>query len=503
MADILDPAAVVGAAMDKHDEPPRPLYRDPPPAAPFPADALGSRLTPAARAVHEATQAPMAMCGQSLLAAGSLVAQGLADLRLPHGAVVPLSLFAVTVAASGERKSAVDRLALKPVREKEALLRDECAGDLQSYANSFASWEAVRKDLLNRHKKDRAKLQDALDELGPAPKPPMAPVLTLSEPNYTGLVRAFDEGRPALGLFSAEGGAFVGGWGMSDEQRLRTAAGLSDLWDGAPIQRARGGEGVRVLPGRRLALHLMVQPGVAQRFVTHAELVDQGLASRLLVTAPDSAAGTRLWREPGADAETDVRRYTGFMLDLLRRPLPVSRNDDRALDPPALALSRAARDLWVETHDAIERQMAPGGDLEPIRGFAAKGAEHAARIAGVLAVLDDPDTREVSGEHMAHGAALVEHYLAEALRLQAVGAVNGELRLAQRLLDWLRQRWREPAVALTEIYQRGPSAIRDRAKAKRAVDVLVEHGWLVEAGEGEVAGEKRRQTWRLRTGARP
>ena len=503
MGDALDPAAVVGNAMDRHDEPPRPLYREAPPATTFPVDSLGPRLAPAARAIHDVTQAPMAMCGQSVLAAAALVAQGLADVRLPYGAVRPLSLFAVTVAASGERKTAVDGFALKPIREKEALLRDEHAAELQAHANGFAAWEAVRKDVLNGHKKDRAKLQDALDEIGPAPKPRMAPVLTLSEPNYTGLVRAFDEGRPALGLFSAEGGGFVGGWGMSDEQRLRTAAGLSDLWDGAHIQRARGGEGVRVLPGRRLALHLMVQPGGAQRFVAHPELQDQGLTSRLLVTAPDTAAGTRLWRDPSTDADAAIRRYTGRMLDLLRRPLPVSRNDERALDPPALALSSKARDLWVETHDAIERQLAAGGELEPVRAFAAKAAEHAARIAGVLAVVDDPEGREVGREHMAHGAKLVEHYLAEALRLQAVGAVNEELRLAQRVLDWLRHKWREPAVSLTEIYQRGPNAIRDRAKAKRAVDLLVDHGCLVEAGEGEVAGVKRRQTWRLRIGVRP
>ena len=36
-----------------------------------------------------------------------------------------------------------------------------------------------------------------------------------------------------------EGGQFIGGHGMTPEAMLRTAAGLSCLWDGEPIKRVR------------------------------------------------------------------------------------------------------------------------------------------------------------------------------------------------------------------------------------------------------------------------
>jgi hypothetical protein len=51
--------------------------------------------------------------------------------------------------------------------------------------------------------------------------------------------------------------------GMSDDAKLRTAAGLSFLWDGEPLNRMRAGDGAMVMPGRRLAIHLMAQPDVA------------------------------------------------------------------------------------------------------------------------------------------------------------------------------------------------------------------------------------------------
>jgi hypothetical protein len=70
----------------------------------------------------------------------------------------------------------------------------------------------------------------------------------------------------ALGVFTAEGGMFTAGHGMNDDNRLKTAAMLSELWDGKPIKRVRALDGVTILPGRRLALHVMIQPDAAAGF---------------------------------------------------------------------------------------------------------------------------------------------------------------------------------------------------------------------------------------------
>src|SRR5262245_30285418 len=52
-------------------EAPRPLMRELPPADPFPIDSLGDVLAPAARAIQDRVRAPLAICGQSALAAAS------------------------------------------------------------------------------------------------------------------------------------------------------------------------------------------------------------------------------------------------------------------------------------------------------------------------------------------------------------------------------------------------------------------------------------------------
>ena len=281
-------------------EPPSPLTREMPPADPFPMDALGDVLGPAAWAIYDRVGAPLAMCGQSVLAAATLAAQGHADVVLPNGQARPLSNYFVTVGVSGERKTAVDTQALSPVRAHEAKLREAYDFELPNYLNARAAWEAANSAATKAGKMDRAKVKVALDLIGPAPDAPFLPTLTCTEPTFEGLTKLFAKGRPSLGLFNDEGGQFIGGHGMNEDAKLRTATGLSKLWDGRPIERVRGGDGVILLPGRRLAMHLMLQPSIAALLFDDGMLTEQGLLSRVLPSHPESIIGDRSWREPTA-----------------------------------------------------------------------------------------------------------------------------------------------------------------------------------------------------------
>jgi hypothetical protein len=447
----LDPDAVqaaitkgVNRALDRrldqpsyspHKEPPRPLMRQMPPADPFPVDALGE-LAPAAQGIHERTQAPIAMCGQSVLAAATLAVQGLADVELPTRQVRPTSCFFVTIAASGERKTAVDAEALRSIRRQEADLREEHAELSLDYANDLVAWDKAREASMKKLGRDRAAIKAALDEIGARPTPPWLPVLVVEEPTYEGLCKLLAASRPSLGIFSNEGGQFVGGHGMADDAKLRTAAGLSALSDGAAIKRVRA-DGTTILPDRRLSAHLMMQPEVAGGWLSDPLLADQGLLSRVLVSAPDSAAGTRFWKEWSGNG--DLASYDRKVFDLIRQPLPLDQAGG-GVRPRALSLSVAARRAWIEFHDWTEARVRPGGEFEAIRGLANKLPEHAARLAAVLTMAADSDAGGIEVAAMDHGIALARHYASEAMRLFQGSAADPELRLAQETLAWLRRR---------------------------------------------------------------
>ena len=281
-------------------EPSQPLPLFPPlaEAEPYPVDALGATLARAATAIASKAQVPIAMAAQSVLAAASLAACAHADVMLPYGQARPLSLFFATVAASGDRKSTSDREALWAVRKREEFLRERHIEEMQDWKHAVAAWAAEKRKIEGDKKIGFQERKSRLVLLGDEPLKPLSAFLTTGDMTIEGLVKNWPDAHAALGLFTAEGGMFTAGHGMNDDNRLKTAAMLSELWDGLPVRRIRALDGVTILPGRRLAMHVMIQPDAAESFLSNPTLRDQGLLSRVLIARPESLAGSRLYQEP-------------------------------------------------------------------------------------------------------------------------------------------------------------------------------------------------------------
>jgi hypothetical protein len=478
-------------------EAPRALFRVLAPASAYPVEALGPILAPAANAIVDRVQCPDALAAQSVLAAASLAAQAHADVEIPAtGHAKPCSLFIISVAASGERKSAADAEALWPVRKYEKALREAYATDVPEYLKLKAAFDAARKKALEG-KDDRFATKSKLDAVGEEPPKPLEPMLTCGEPTFEGLCKILAAGPPAMGIFSDEGGSFIGGHGMSPDAKLRTAAGLSGVWDGSPIKRVRSLDGSSIIAGKRVALHLMAQPEAAARMLTDPVLSDQGFPNRLLVSAPASTAGTRFQREPDPASGAALNRYHARILSILERAPTLALDSRNELDPRVLRFAPDAAKAWREYADYVERLLGPGQLFESIRGFANKLPEHAARIATVLTLVDDIEARHINVETFERAVHLAEYYTGEALRLFEAGYASPELRQAETLRKWLLTKWKEPLVSARAIVTFGPNAIRDSATAKGAIKVLVEHYWLVPIGAATVDGKNVREAWKI------
>jgi hypothetical protein len=292
-------------------EPPRPLMREMPSAEPFPVENLGLLLGNAARAINDRVQAPLAICANSVLATATLATQAHIDVVLPIGKdrTKPISGLFVTIAETGERKTECDFQAMWPARERERHLREKHEAEVESYKNDKLAWDKAREAAVKSIKGNRAAIKLALDKIGPPPIAPLEPMLTSTEPTFEGLCKQFSTHRPSLGIFNNEGGQFIGGHGMKEENKLRTATGLSQLWDGQPVRRVRAGDGASIFPGRRVSGHIMAQPEVACILFNDPLLIGQGLLSRLLVVQPESAAGTRMPRKEKPETSSFLKTY--------------------------------------------------------------------------------------------------------------------------------------------------------------------------------------------------
>ncbi len=452
---------------------------------PYPLDALGPVLGPAAETISRKCQCAPALAAQATLAVASLAAQQLADISLPYGQTRPLSLYLLAVAASGERKSTADNEAQIPVRMHERNLKRDYQTVHEAWRISHAAWAAEHKKIELDRKLNRLSREAALSALGRAPAEPVRPLFTAPEPTIEALAKHWPTLPGSLGLFSPEGGQLTGGFGFGPEHRLKTAAGLSSLWDGAGLRRFRAGDGIVDLPGRRLALHLLIQPDAAARFLGDEILRDQGILSRLLLAAPASLAGTRKWRGAPANLDAPMRRYVAATMAALECPALAANGAGNELTPRALDLSPEAAAAWVAFHDAIEAAMAPDGALENLRDVGSKAAENAARIAGVLTIIENPEAATVDGEAMASGCELAAWYVDEALRLSDAYRQSPGLRNAIRLLDWLRAKGKRET-SVRDLMQFGPRP-RTKGEVEAALAMLEEHFHLTRHGDGRGA----------------
>jgi hypothetical protein len=308
-----------------------------------------------------------------------------------------------------------------------------------------------------------------------------------------------------LGIFADEGGQFIGGHGMNSDNRLKTLAALNDLWQGNPIRRTRAGDGAFTLYGRRLAIHLMVQPEAAQGLLGDRTAIGTGFLPRFLLCDPPSAIGTRLSDRTRQDAPA-LGRFADRLRAILDRTMPMDP-ESRELAPRALPLAPDARAALVAFADEIELAQAPGGPLSHVTGFASKAAEQAARIAAVLTLWRDLDARAVAADSMRNGINLARFYLGEAVRLADAATVTSETARAETLRRWLLECWpeqaaridRDPAtVTPKDVVQYGPNALRETVLVRKLMAVLAEAGWLVPLPEGEaVNGIARKLAYRI------
>jgi hypothetical protein len=456
---------------------PVPLVRPVAAAAPYPIDALGPILGPAARAVMEHVQVPDALAAHAVLSCAALAAQPHADVQT-LGGPKPLSLFMLTIAESGERKTAADTLASTPVQERRVMLHTQYKAALREY-------EAAHQGHLMRVRKAKEDAENADDltrtlmEIQAQP-PPRKPFYIVSEPTAEGLVISLRDGQFSQALATDEGGQFLGGYAMSEESELRTITLLSRLWDGTPIDRVRATDKEHTtLFGRRLAVHLMVQPEVAGRLLGKSLYRGQGLLARFLICAPTSRIGTRIHDGGAADPRRDerLRKYW----HAVRQLLELQPNEDHevgGLSPPCTALSAEARELLVRSYNDIEVAMRDDAELAGVREFASKAAEHACRIAGVLTLIKDPSAISVSVDTMHSALQLVQAYIRDYIRLGDAASVSVEVGNAVKLLEWIKRKKLDKVTA-RNVMQRGPYAIREAPIAKAALRLLQEYGWLL------------------------
>ena len=440
----------------------------------YPILALPSGLRDVVLELHEHTQAPYALIAGSVLGAVSLACQDKLNMERLPGLVSPVSLYMVTVAESGERKTTVDRQVNQDFPDFEEAQAALLAPEIKNYEAKKLAWEEEQKGLaqaIRKAAKNQEPTGDLVGELQQLqtrePVKPKVPKLVLQNATPEAIARSLHENWPSVGLFSDEGA------NIFDSRAMGHLGMYNTLWDGQPYHVDRVTQPSYTLRGVRLSLSIMVQPSVLQKFL--AGKGDQvrgiGLAARCLIAWPASTQGTRFITNPGASFY-HLPRFHARIAAILRQ----------ALGQPmaTLKFDPAAQKSWTDFANYVESHLGQAQSLSDIRDCAAKIADIAARVAALFHYFEGREG-DVGVETINQAIQVCLWHLGEFKRL-----FGAQAQIAPEMADALAlERWfhgfcaRFPGVNSLKrnyISNYGPNQLRNKLRRDMALSILARNG---------------------------
>ncbi|MDP1646186.1 MAG: DUF3987 domain-containing protein [Thiobacillus sp.] len=448
---------------------------------PYPIDALPDTIRAAVEEVAGFVKAPLPLVAASALAALSLAAQAHIDAKRAEKLHGPVGLFLLTIADSGERKSTCDSFFTKPIRDYEEAQAEAAKPILKDHNAAIEAWEAKRGGIkenirqLSKAGKPTHGAESALRDLEHnKPEPPRTARLIYADATPEALAFGLAKQWPSAGVVSAEAGIVFGSHGMGKDSAMRNMALLNQLWDGTSLTIDRRSTESFTVRGARLTVALQVQEPTLREFFNRSGALARGTGflARFLVAWPESTQGYRPFTEPPANWP-HLAEFHRRIAAILANPIPI--NDEGALSPALIMLAPEAKAAWVEYHNAVESELASGGELYDVRDVASKSADNAARLAALFQIFEHGMSGAVRPECFESASLITAWHLGEARRFFGELALPPELANAARLDSWLIEhchRARTLCVGKNHVRQHGP--LRDGARLDAAIRELTD-----------------------------
>lgn len=402
------------------------------------ADVLPGWLGDIAAAACGSLQVPATMVVGLALSVLSACVQRRYVAEVHDGHHEPGSVWSLTIAVSGSRKSAVHSLFCAPVdawtrRSGERMSREIAANNARITVAeaTIKRLEAQAGKSDDPQERERLRLAIA-EEMASKPERMFAPRAYVSEATVERVQALLVEQRGRIAVLSDEAGLlsslnsnYGGAGGPSYDVCLHGHSGgdfhLERMSRSAHIQRAA------------VTIGLAIQPDLVNELAGSNKFKASGMAARFLYFIPRPFVGGRDVRR-FAKIPADVRdRYARCIDELLPNPM-----DGPNLPPRVVPLSPGALELWFDFAQECETGLAEGGALAAISDFGAKLAGTAARIALLFElVMAGPAPDAVGEDSMARAIALCHQLVPHARAAYRLLAADESDRDADHVLRWI------------------------------------------------------------------
>lgn len=365
------------------------MFRPAPPvmlgSVPYPRGRFPHRLCQLSEEIQRNFQLPDGLGDMAMLGGMAAACQGLVDVKLPNGQVRPTSLFLLSVALSGDRKSAVDNLVLEPLYEHDHQAALDFNGRLEEYQIELDEWTDDLKEIRNRKYKaiangdpgDAVK-RELVAHRRAKPAPPKQQRFMAQDITPRALMDRFEGDGVSIMICTDEGQV------VFQSQAMYQLGRVNKLWDGAkwmPMDRAD--METILVSNPRLTLHIMTQPQVLSEYlVRHGEMArGSGHWARYMVGYPCSLQG---YRDviPGEMQWDHLPWFHGRMRELLNQYRVMAETG--TMERQVLEFTEDAKRRWFNLQWATEYSLRPGYYLGDIRDYGAKLGEMVGRLSAVI-----------------------------------------------------------------------------------------------------------------------
>lgn len=449
---------------------PAPLLPESTPAEDYPINALPATMQNAALAVAEHVQAPLALAGQCVIGAAAYLAQTRVDAPHPvRPDGMPSSLFILTLADSGDRKSECRRLAFREIDEAEREARknhgQQCA-DILERAN----------ELTNKKQRDEHLAENPL---------PRDPVTQYADVTFEPIAGAMIRGASAACWDTDEGGQLFGGAALKADTRSSTIGGLIRAFDSGTFERTRSRsnpESSGFAYDRRLSILVLAQPAAVAEALSDPLLKGQGFLPRFLFSSTESLAGSRFLTDKRMQENSyddpRLRKFWERCRQIQAEPAHTVPETGE-VKPLVLATTKEADEVWLNFYNDTEREQSRLGEFYAIRPFASRAGELARRLAAVFACFERMEA--IEGEAMEQACRIVRHSLREWVRYAEEAQPSAELMQAAALVEWLTDPSRLDAwqsFHRNELGKSGPKMVRKAKHRDKLLELLVRYRHL-------------------------
>ena len=462
---------------------------------PYPIDALPGIIRKAVEEVLSFTKAPVPLVASSALAAIALAVQAHIDVKRAEKLTGPVSLFLLTIADSGERKTTCDKFFTAAIQQYQRDQVKLIQPELEDHKAAMDAWKAKRAGLMEKIRQQvkqdesTAATENTLRELDHAkPKPPRVPNLLRGDETPENLAWVLACEWPSGGVVSSDAGIVFGAHGMGKDSIMRNLALLNMLWDGGELSIGRRTTESFTVRGARLTIALQVQEATLRNFFERSGGLARGTGflARFLVAWPESTQGRRLYTAPPTHWPA-LEAFNQRLTEILNMPVPL--DEKGTLFPLQLDLDRDAKTEWVAFYDTIERELGGGGRLYDVRDVASKVADNAARLAGLFQVFTEGMGGTVGKACVQSASRIANWHMNEARRFFGELALPKEIKNIVTLEDWLIAYCRREAVntiTFRTVQQFGPNTLRKKGKLDPALQELEELDRLQVIKDGNV-----------------